>query len=162
LLFYCKRLYLSADGRIGRQDFWIGFAILVAIGVVLGWIPVLGWLISLALCYAQVCLGSKRLHDMGRSGFLMLLPFAVIVVLTVMGMMFGGLAMVAGYGHGGAVGAGAMAGMGILFGLVGLAGFILNIGFLLWMGLTPSQPGENRYGPEPVAAVVTSAAPPVN
>jgi uncharacterized membrane protein YhaH (DUF805 family) len=99
---------------------------------------------------------------MGRSGFLMLLPFAVIIVLAVVAMMFGGMAMVTSYGHGGAVGAGAMAGMGMLFGLIGLAGFIVNIGFLLWVGLTPSQPGENRYGPEPAAAVVTSVAPPAN
>jgi uncharacterized membrane protein YhaH (DUF805 family) len=37
----------------------------------------------------------------------------------------------------------------MVMGVFGLA-FIVNIAFLLWVGLTPTQPGENQYGPEPV------------
>jgi uncharacterized membrane protein YhaH (DUF805 family) len=160
--FDWKRLYLSADGRIGRQEFWIGFAILFAIGVVLGWIPFVGFLVGLACAYAQVCLGSKRLHDFGKSGWLMGVPYAVVLVCIIIAMIGGGMAMMGASmsGNNGAVaGASALAGLGMLAGVFGLAA-IVNIAFLLWVGLTPSQPGENRYGPEPVTAPLPGATPP--
>jgi uncharacterized membrane protein YhaH (DUF805 family) len=147
--FDWKRLYLSADGRIGRQEFWIGFLILIAVGVVLGWIPFVGFLVGIACAYAQVCLGSKRLHDMGKSGWLMLVPFAVGVVCGIIAVIAGGMAIMgASLANDGAAAAGALAGAGMAMGVFGLA-FIVNIAFLLWVGLTPSQLGENRYGPAP-------------
>ena len=38
----------SFEGRLRRAHFWIGFLIIFGANVVLGWIPILGWLISLA------------------------------------------------------------------------------------------------------------------
>ena len=61
-------LFLSANGRIGQKDFWIGFLILFVAGIILGMIPVLGQIISIALIYPWVCLYSKRLHDFGKTG----------------------------------------------------------------------------------------------
>lgn len=34
-----QALFLSPDGRIRRQDFWIGWAILVAVNLVFGFLP---------------------------------------------------------------------------------------------------------------------------
>ena len=39
-----KTLFLSANGRIGRQPFWIGVAILIVAGMVLNFIPIIGQL----------------------------------------------------------------------------------------------------------------------
>lgn len=155
--FDWKRLYLEADGRISRQEFWVGFAVLFAVGIVTGWIPLLGGLIALALIYAHVCLGAKRLHDMGRSGWLMIAPSAVLLVCIGMAVVSGGVAFLsAAAGGEAAATVGAMAAMGMVM-LVGSVGFLLNIAFLLWIGLTPGQVGDNAYGPDPMASTPAAA-----
>jgi len=158
--FDWQRLFLSADGRIGRQEYWIAFLMLLGAGVVARFIPFLGPLLSLALIYPQVCVGSKRLHDIGRSGFLMLIPYGVFVVALILGLMLGGMAFLAGMagGDGGATAAAVGAGLG-LAGIV-LVACLVSLGFIIWVGVTPSQPGENRYGPEPVVAPVAPVPPP--
>jgi uncharacterized membrane protein YhaH (DUF805 family) len=149
--FDWKRLFLTADGRIGRQEYWIAFLIMLGVSVVLKFIPFLGPLLSLALIYPQVCVGSKRLHDFGKSGFLMLVPYGVVVVALILVLVFGGMALISGAfsgNNGAAVGAG-LAGLGVAAGLMGLA-VLACLGFIVWVGVMPTQPGENRYGPEPV------------
>ena len=146
-----QRLFLSADGRIGRQEYWVGFLLILGVSVVLKFIPFLGLLLSIALIYPQVCVGSKRLHDMGRSGYLMLIPYGAIVVGFVLAGVFGGMAALSGAFNntaGAAVGAG-LAGLGAAVGLLALS-CLISLAFIVWVGVTPSQPGENRYGPQPV------------
>jgi uncharacterized membrane protein YhaH (DUF805 family) len=121
--------------------------------VVLKFIPFLGPLLSIALIYPQICVGSKRLHDMGRSGFLMAAPYVVFLICLVLAGVFGGMAALSGAFSntaGAAFGAG-LAGLGAAVGLVALAG-LFCLGFIIWVGVTPGQVGENRYGPEPVVS----------
>jgi len=159
-----RRLFLTADGRIGRQDFWIGAVILIVAGIVcgviLGWIPVIGSLIGLVFMYPWVCLASKRLHDFGQSGWLAAIPVGLNIVSSVIGMiarlMVGGAALVGG--HSGAAAAGIVTGVGML-GLLSIVGLI-ELAFLLWVGLTPSQAGDNAYGPEWTPAVQFTQPPP--
>lgn len=139
-----KTLFLTAEGRIGRRDFWIGFVLIFVASMVLSIIPVIGQIAGLLLIWPQICIHAKRLHDMGRSAWLMLVPFAVSLVCAILAMMTGGMAMMASGGDGPAAWAGA--GMAMLF--LGLA-VLVGLVFLLWVGLTPTQPGENRYGPHP-------------
>ena len=69
-----KSLFLSADGRIRRSEFWIGWLVIFAVNALLGWvIP----LLSILLIYPTVCIFSKRLHDMGKTGWLQLAPIVV-------------------------------------------------------------------------------------
>lgn len=148
-----KFLFLDPKGRIGRKDFWIGFAILFVAGIVLGLIPVIGQIISLLMLYLWVCLGSKRLHDMGKSGWLMVIPFGLQIVAAVVAMMAMGGAMMAGAAGGditGAAAAGAMGG-----GLVAMLCALASLAFLIWIGATPGQPESNQYGAPP-APVVTA------
>jgi uncharacterized membrane protein YhaH (DUF805 family) len=157
-----KTLFLTADGRIGKRDFWIGFAILFVANLVLGMIPFLGMLISLLLIYPTVCIYSKRLHDAGRTAWLMLVPFGVVVVCMIIAFMMGGAALM-GAGMAGsdsAAGAAAMAGMGGAA-LVIMLGFLVNIAFVLWVGLSNGDPGENRFGPPPVSLTGGTASPPM-
>lgn len=156
-----KTLFLTADGRIGKRDFWIGFAILFVANLVLGMIPVLGALISLALIYPMVCLYSKRLHDFGKTGWLTAIPFVVMALALVVGLITGGMAVI-GMGAAGsdqAAAGAAMAGLGMFGGLMALAGLIA-LGFLLWVGLTNGDPSDNRYGPPPVSLTGGTATPP--
>jgi hypothetical protein len=47
---------LSFNGRIRRQHFWIGWLICLGAGVVLGWIPILGTLLSIALIWPNLAI----------------------------------------------------------------------------------------------------------
>ena len=147
-----QQLFLSANGRIGQKDFWIGFAILFVGGLILGMIPVLGMIIGLVLIYPTVCVYSKRLHDFGKSGWLAAVPYAIGAV--VMGVMtIAGGAAIFGAASGSAAGTGgAMAAFGMM-GLVGLIGFFAWLGFTLWVGLSKSDPASNQYGQPPASLV---------
>jgi len=139
----------SFNGRLRRQHFWISWLVLLGAGVVLGWIPVLGLLLSIVLIWPNVAIAVKRLHDMGKSGWFAVIPWAATIVgffmivsavgmtiftnpeafenedpavmLSMFGSMMGGLAIM----------------------------FLVNIAFLLWIGITDSQKGDNQYGPNP-------------
>ncbi|AYG95212.1 DUF805 domain-containing protein [Brevundimonas naejangsanensis] len=139
----------SFNGRLRRQHFWISWLILFGAGMVLGWIPVLGLLLSIVLIWPNLAITVKRLHDMGKSGWFALIPWvanvvgffmiigavgtAIItnpqafenedpaVILSMLGSMMGGLSIM------------------LLAGLV----------FLLWIGVSDSQKGDNRFGPNP-------------
>ncbi|WP_374571799.1 DUF805 domain-containing protein [Phenylobacterium sp.] len=159
-----KFLFLTAEGRIRRRDFWIGFLIVTVASVVLNILPVLGQIIGLLLIWPQVCLGAKRLHDMGRTAWLMLVPFAVAVVCMTLAVTIAGAgfvaALVLGASQAGHAAAGsALAGLGAASAIMSLAMFA-GLGFLLWVGLTPTEPNENRYGPVPPLPAGPDAPPP--
>lgn len=140
-----RTLFLDAKGRIGQKDYWIGIIILFAAGMVLGWIPAVGTLVSLASIYFGVCVASKRLHDMGKSGWLAAIPYGVTALAVVLSAMtlFGGV-MSTGYGND----FGTLAGMSSAAGVWGVAALV-NLGFVIWLGVTAGQPGDNAYGPPP-------------
>lgn len=148
-----QHVLFSAEGRIGRQDFWVGWLILFFGGWMLHLLPVIGTLIWLVSIYCWVVLYAKRLHDFGRSGWWALIPvasnaigFALVLGLIVVAVV----ALVAGHAAyadttgwwaagpvlGGAAGVAAIA--GVLC--------VVHLLFLLWVGLTPGTPGRNRYG----------------
>lgn len=148
-----KSLFFSAEGRIGRQAFWIGFAILFFAGMVINVIPGLGQLISIAMIWCWVCLFSKRLHDFGKSGWLNLVPIVAWFAALVIALAVGGAGLIA-MATGGDAGAGAfiasMGGAMLVFAVAGL----INLAFILWVGLTAPTPGDNAYGPHPAAAAL--------
>ncbi|CAN5321417.1 hypothetical protein BH10PSE1_BH10PSE1_01060 [soil metagenome] len=143
--FDWRALFLEANGRIGQKDYWIGFGIVFAVNIVLSWLPLIGFLVSLAAIYAGVCVSSKRLHDMGRSGWLAAIPYgalAAAIVFSTISVI--GMIGAANYDNG----MGFMAGAGAL-GLLWTAASLISLGFVIWLGVTPGQPGDNRYGPPP-------------
>ena len=149
--FDFKSAMLSFEGRLRRSHFWIGVLIIFGANVVLGWIPIIGLLVTLALIWSNVAISVKRLHDMGKSGWFVLAPYVIGFGLTIIGvvMMFGGIAasgMSDGYNDGNPAAFFAL--MGPAFGLFAIAGLV-SLAFLLWIGLTDSQPGDNRFGPNP-------------
>lgn len=153
-----QKLLLSPDGRIRRQDFWIGWAILFAVCFVLGWVPLIGLLVNAFGIYVSVCLCNKRLHDMGRTGWWQVAPFVISFTALVVSFVAFGSAMISGamashFGAGPAPVAfmlGGLAGFVALLSLAGLAHLI----FLIWIGATPGQIGDNLYGSDPKAATM--------
>jgi uncharacterized membrane protein YhaH (DUF805 family) len=150
--FDWKTTLFAFEGRIRRQHFWIGWLILLGAGVVAGWIPLLGFVISLALIWPNLAIAVKRLHDIGQTGWLVAIPGVVTIVAVIVGFGTVGISAIT---NSAALEREDPAAIWALiapaFGMVGLI-LLVNLGFLLWIGLTPGTNGENRYGSNPKAA----------
>lgn len=82
-------LLFSPNGRINPGDFTKGALILIIIGAVLNFLPVLGigkgvqqvlGIIPYLMIYPWICLFMKRFRDAGKSGWMSLIPFVIYVV----------------------------------------------------------------------------------
>ena len=148
-----KSLFFSAEGRIGRQAFWIGWLVLLGVQVLAGWIPVVGHALGLIALFAWVCLCTKRLHDMGRSGWWQAPAFALGPVLLFGSVLWIGLGVAMAAIGGGDPEVAALAGIGLVLTSVFVA-FTAMIAFTLWVGIAEGQSGENRFGEAPLTAVM--------
>ncbi len=125
-----QSLLLTPQGRIGRAAFWIGFALVMVLSLLLNLIPgVVGHLLGFVLLWPQVCIHAKRLHDMGRTAWWMLAPVLVLVICGVAGFVLG-------YSETGGPSTAAVAPMAVAA--------LCGIGFLLWVGLTPGAAEPNH------------------
>ena len=75
-----KYLFTSFNGRITRETFWVGLAVLITVnigisligaflGMIFGPLSYLAMLASLAMIYPAVALNAKRWHDLDKSGW---------------------------------------------------------------------------------------------
>ena len=101
----CFSKYADFNGRATRSEYWYFFLFNFIVGIVLGWIPFLGWLVSLALLVPSLAVAWRRLHDMGKSG-----AFYLFILIPLVGWIF----------------------------------------VLIWL-CKETQPGDNQYGPQPLA-----------
>lgn len=108
----CLRLYGTDKGRARRSEYWYFVLFNLLFGSVIGGIDALlgndgfitlGTLYALALFIPGIAVAIRRLHDVGKSGWMLLLYFLPII------------------------------------------GWI----WLLVLMVTDSEPGENKYGPNP-------------
>lgn len=143
--FDWQRALFSFEGRLRRSHFWIAWLIILAANVLTSWIPFVG----LLLLWPTFAIGVKRLHDMGLTGWLVILPWVLNIVGTI--------AMVASIGLQAIMNAPALeaedpaaiiAMVAPIFGWLGLL-LLANLGFLLWIGLVEGTRGPNRYGEDP-------------
>ena len=85
-----KALFLTYDGRLNRQPYWIGIIILAVINVVLRAVfgliggehaiaTLLSVIVSVALIYPSICIGIKRCHDRDRSGWFQLIALIPLI-----------------------------------------------------------------------------------
>jgi uncharacterized membrane protein YhaH (DUF805 family)/uncharacterized membrane protein YphA (DoxX/SURF4 family) len=128
-------LFVQPNGRTSRGHF-LAALIPLALGVL--WYAYKGPAVNyvpwgvLVLLYPAVVLHMRRLHDMGRSGWLMLVP----TVLTVVAMLIWANRI----------------SLGTQFdATVPLVALVVFIGFALWGCLAKGQTETNAFGP-PVAA----------
>ncbi|NIJ18371.1 uncharacterized membrane protein YhaH (DUF805 family) [Sphingomonas naasensis] len=122
----------SFHGAISRRTFWIGAAVLIVASIVLGLIPYLGTIASLALLYPWTCLAMQRLRDMERPVGLALIPVGLAAISAVLGIV----TMVSMFNP-------MLIGLALMVGgltvLVGTISMLVAIAFLLWIGLTPGK-----------------------
>ena len=152
----------SPNGRIGQQDYWIGVLILVVGNIATNFLPFIGFLLWLGLIWVGVAVYGKRLHDAGKSAWLHVIPWALSLLLAIVGavMVFGG-----------AIGAGLMSdgddlsfeqlmtllgagGTGLIFIMLSQLVWII---YTIWVGLLKGDAGENAYGSAPGADAATAA-----
>lgn len=160
------KVMFSPNGRIGQQDYWIGVLIIIGGNIIGGFIPILGFFISLVLIWCGIAVYGKRLHDAGKSAWLHVIPWALGILLGVIGFV-----MILGAGLGAAMSADggelepdqilaliAGGGTGIL---VMSSSFLVWIIYTIWVGVMKGEPEANAHGPvpgsEPTPAPAASA-----
>jgi uncharacterized membrane protein YhaH (DUF805 family) len=152
-----KTLFLNAEGRIGRKDFWIGVGILFICGIVFSYVPLMDSLWPLASIYFGVCVYGKRLHDIGQSAWLVLVPYGIMIVTFTLAFLVGGAALLSAISSNSDVVAafGSAAGVGVAA-LIVIAGSLAALGWVIWLGTRDSEAGENRFGPLREVPLVTA------
>ena len=76
----CFRKYVDFTGRARRPEFWWFALFSFVVGIVAGMIGQwLNSLVSLALLLPSLAVGTRRLHDIGKSGWFQLLWFIPII-----------------------------------------------------------------------------------
>jgi uncharacterized membrane protein YhaH (DUF805 family) len=79
--------YIGFSGRASRSEYWIWWGFLVVVFVAIGAVALLfgstgqvvASLVSLALFLPNLAVTVRRLHDVGRSGFWLLLVFIPLI-----------------------------------------------------------------------------------
>jgi len=78
--------YAVFNGRTSRKEFWmfILFNIIISLGIgivegIIGSPAILGILYSLAILIPGIAVSIRRLHDTGKSGWLLLIGFIPII-----------------------------------------------------------------------------------
>lgn len=147
--FDYQRLYLTAEGRIGRQDFWMGILGFAVVGIVLGLIflalfgslsfitRLLNFIVQLIFAYPAYNLMAKRFQDRDRPPMFAAIIIAIGILINFIGLFTGAPMGATGF-------------LGTLFGLIDL---VIAIWVLVELGILRGTVGQNQYGPDPVGGM---------
>ena len=75
-----KNKYIKFDGRARREEFWMYYLVYLIIAIVANIIdsitgmPIVGSLVGLALLLPTIGVGIRRMHDISKSGWFILIP----------------------------------------------------------------------------------------
>ena len=145
----CFRKYIVFSGRAQRSEYWwfflFTFIVSVVLGIIASFAPVLQfleWVFSLAVLLPSLAVTVRRLHDTNRTGWWILLPIGLGLAGIVVGAVLG--ALISDDDEWGF--------LAIIFISVvgGLLGLVVGYLVLLYFLIQPSDPGPNRYGPNPL------------
>ena len=150
-----KALLTTTEGRIGRQQWWIGIVVLIVISIVasivlsilsFGNAAVMAWfgvLINLALIWPSYCVGIKRRHDRDNNGTDLKILIAGSVLLNLLTATGIGSSMT---DMGGVM----MPVPSIWLGALNVIFAIFAIYMLVQLGFLKGTAGPNNYGPDPL------------
>jgi uncharacterized membrane protein YhaH (DUF805 family) len=134
--------------RIGRSEYWLLTAALVAVAVLL---QVMGLNQSgSALLFVWLLIWTWRLHDFGKPGWYNLIPIGAMIAVTVIGVVV--LFNDKEFSDAFAVVMGADDRALTDRGLYLVIGFLLvllatQISYMVWLGLKRGDADDNAYGP---------------
>ena len=170
------RQYFRFGGRATRPEFWWWMLFIVIASIVLGIIDgfiagaagiedfeLLSTLFGLATLLPSLAVTSRRLHDIGKSGWWQLVWYAasalawgIAVVILFIGLAFAFAAVgdwILTVGTGGDLSEIILAVLPALLAFIVAAAVTLGVivWAMIWLA-RQGEPGENRYGPDPRAA----------
>ena len=129
--------YLSPKGRASRREYWLlGVLPVTLVSVALGWIPLVGWALTVAAFWALLALGIKRFHDRGYSGW-----WSVAGIIP---GIAGSALLISWLVSSNPKDLEAASWAYVIAGII----FVLQMALVL---LRRGQPGPNKYGPDPEA-----------
>ena len=161
--------YVNFRGRARRSEFWYFYLFYVIVNTVLS-IPSTFWnvmgtmaepdpeiqvilsllfglpsiIFSLATFLPYMAVTVRRLHDIGKSGWYYLFPFIPLGAIVIIAVLF--FIVSTGTGFGG------ISVLGIVIAILYVIAIIVMIAFIVvvivWL-CRDSQPGENKWGPNP-------------
>jgi uncharacterized membrane protein YhaH (DUF805 family) len=122
--------YIDFQGRAARAKFWHYVLVYVAIAVVFAVlrIRILSSLLALGLFLPSLGIGVRRLHDIDKTGWLVLLP--IVPAFLAAFFMFMSTSLAA------------------LLGLVSIGCWA----YLIYLYAQPGMAGPNQYGADPAAS----------
>jgi uncharacterized membrane protein YhaH (DUF805 family) len=148
--------FFGFRGRISRATYWLLVVLWIAFGPIgmtfVLWatpigntkldsivLSVLIVAVAIGICVSGLAIGAKRLHDRDRSGWWILLLYAVPAALWIIaGKINNDLAET----------------------ILNVIGWIPWIWGLVELGLLRGTSGPNRFGPDPLAPAIGAAEPP--
>lgn len=83
--------WFGFEGALGKKDYIVRILAALAVGMLLGWLPVVGWGVGLVCIYVNVCSVKRRLVTLGQNPWwtlLLLVPlvnFALVIGLMIRG-----------------------------------------------------------------------------
>ena len=91
--YYIKVLknYATFGGRARRAEYWWFFLINMIISFVVGFVggliklPIIGTIYSLAVLLPSIAVGVRRMHDVGKSGWYLLIPIYNLILAVTAG-----------------------------------------------------------------------------
>jgi uncharacterized membrane protein YhaH (DUF805 family) len=92
--YYLKALqnYATFKGRASRSEYWYFVLFNVIFSIVLGFvsgivdIPILYTIYSLALLIPSIAVAVRRMHDVGKSGWFVLIPIYDLILACTQGV----------------------------------------------------------------------------
>jgi uncharacterized membrane protein YhaH (DUF805 family) len=134
------RHYADFHGRARRAEFWnyvlvslVIFVLLALIGGILG-LRIVRMLYALAVLVPNLAVGVRRLHDIGKSGWLVLLPVAPAALVGFFFILLWPLALFCGVAT------------------------IICAAYLIYLYVQPGTSGPNQYGPDPKGVMAAATA----
>jgi uncharacterized membrane protein YhaH (DUF805 family) len=137
-------LFTSFNGRISRQPFWIGVAILAAAEIATQWLAnriqgdPLSTILDLAFTYPEFALSVKRANDRDMSPWVLGLFFAINVALDLFTLLNGPIDTDRETNR-----------------LILIPFAVLALVLIVELGFRRGTEGPNRYGPDPLGQAPT-------
>ena len=132
--------YAYFSGRTIRAEFW-WFLLFTQLTLFITWVPIIGWVVGLAIIIPQVSVTTRRLHDIGKSGWWQILPWALIFVLVTSSLI-----LVAAISTPEADLRFTVDDLIII--VIGIAAFVSFVVLIVWL-VRKGDEGPNKYNPDP-------------